>query len=165
MKSGIPPRRAISIVLVDDHSIVREGVAAFFASQPDLHIAGQCSDGVAAVEMIKSLAPDFAIIDLYLPALHGLEVIRKVRETNSVCKLVVLTVNRDEKMVHAVTRAGANGYVLKDGPARHLLEAIGCIQDGGFYISPLLRSPPPDFRPEGPDENASVPSRVSPKSP
>jgi DNA-binding NarL/FixJ family response regulator len=158
--------------LVDDHSIVREGLAAFCDTRPELHIAGQCADGLAAVEMIKSLAPDFAIIDLHLPKLHGLEVIRKVRETNSVCKLVVLTISRDEKMVREVLRAGANGYLLKDGPVRHLFDAISYIHNGGVYISPLLR---PDYplsatqgprrSDDGPDEGAGVPSPLLPRRP
>jgi len=131
--------KPISIVLADDHSIVREGLAAFCDARPELHIAGQCSDGMAAVEMIRSVSPDFAIIDLHMPKLHGLEVIRKVREANCPCKLVVLSISRDEKMVLEALRAGANGYLLKDGPARHLLDAINYIQDGGVYISPLLR--------------------------
>jgi DNA-binding NarL/FixJ family response regulator len=131
--------KPISIVLADDHSIVREGLAAFCDARPELHIAGQCSDGMAAVEMIRSIVPDFAIIDLHMPKLHGLEVIRKVREANCPCKLVVLSISRDEKMVLEALRAGANGYLLKDGPARHLLDAINYIQDGGVYISPLLR--------------------------
>jgi DNA-binding NarL/FixJ family response regulator len=131
--------KTISIVLADDHSIVREGLAAFCEAQPQLHIAGQCADGLAAVELIRSLTPDFAIIDLHMPKLHGLEVIRKVREANSPAKLVVLSISRDEKMVMEALRAGADGYLLKDGPARHLLDAISYIQDGGKYISPLLR--------------------------
>src|ERR1700683_743824 len=132
------PKKTVSIVLADDHSIVREGLAAFCDAQPELHIVGQCSDGLAAVELIKSLTPDFAILDLHMPKLHGLEVIRKVREASSPSRLVVLSISRDEKMVLEALRAGANGYLLKDGPARHLLDAIRYIQDGGVYISPLL---------------------------
>ena len=131
--------KPISVILADDHLIVREGLAAFCEARPELHIVGQCSDGLAAVEMIKAVQPDFAIIDLHMPKLHGLEVIRKVREASSPCKLVVLSISRDEKMVLEALRAGANGYLLKDGPARHLLDAISYIQDGGVYISPLLR--------------------------
>jgi DNA-binding NarL/FixJ family response regulator len=131
--------KATSIVLADDHSIVREGIAAFCDSRPDLYVAGQCGDGLAAVDLIKTVQPDFAVIDLNMPKLHGLEVIRKVRETNCPTKLIVLSIAHDEKMVLEALRAGANGYLLKDGPARHLLDAINYIQDGGVYISPLLR--------------------------
>ena len=152
---------------MDDHSVVREGLAAFFDARPEPHIAGQCADGFAAVEMIKSLTPDFAIIDLQLPKLHGLEVFCKVRETNSVCKLVVLTINRDEKMVRDALRAGANGYVLKGRsgapPARrHQL------QNSGVCISPLLRpddplsaTPGPRDSDDDPDEGGGVQSTLA----
>jgi len=127
------------VVLADDHPILREGLAAFFDVRPDLHIVGQCSDGLAAVEMVKALAPDLAIIDLNLPKLHGLEVIQRLREANSPSKLVVFTISHDEKLLMWALRAGANGYVLKDGPALHLFDAISRIRDGGVYVSPLLR--------------------------
>ena len=127
------------MVLADDHPILREGLAAFFDVRPDLHIVGQCSDGLAAVEMVKALAPDFAIIDLNLPKLHGLEVIQRLREANSPSKLVVFTISHDEKLLMWALRAGANGYVLKDGPALHLFDAISRIRNGGVYVSPLLR--------------------------
>ena len=127
------------MVLADDHPILREGLAAFFDVRPDLHIVGQCSDGLAAVEMVKALAPDLAIIDLNLPKLHGLEVIQRLREANSPSKLVVFTISHDEKLLMWALRAGANGYVLKDGPALHLFDAISRIRNGGVYVSPLLR--------------------------
>jgi CheY-like chemotaxis protein len=103
----------LSVVLADDHPIVREGLAAFFDERPELDIVGQCSDGLEAVEMIKGLAPDFAIIDLQLPGLHGLEVIQRLRDGNSASKLVILTINHDERMVLWALRAGADGYLSK----------------------------------------------------
>ena len=129
----------VSVVLVDDHPILREGLAAFFDERPELHIVGQCSDGLAAVEMIKTLAPDFAIIDLQLPKLHGLEVIQRLRDANSASKLVILTINHDERMVLWALRVGADGYLVKDGPMRHIFDAINHIQSGRVYVSPLLR--------------------------
>jgi len=138
MNIGITAR-PVSVVLADDHPIVREGMVAFCEGQPELQIVGQCSDGLAAVEMIRALAPDFAFIDLQMPKLHGLEVIQKLREANNSSKLVILTISHDEKMARWALRAGANGYLVKDGPIRHLLDAIRHIQDGGVYVSPLLR--------------------------
>lgn len=129
----------VSVVLADDHPILREGLVAFFNARPELHIVGQCSDGLAAIQMVKTLAPDFALIDLHLPKLHGLEVIQKLREANSPSKLVILTISHDEKMVRWALRAGADGYLVKDGPASQLFDAIRDIQSGGVYISPLLR--------------------------
>src|SRR5215469_12282764 len=119
----------VSVVLADDHPIVREGLAAFFDERPELSIVGQCSDGLAAVEMINALAPDFAIIDLQLPKLHGLEVIQRLRGANSASKLVILTVNHDERMVLWALRAGADGYLVKDGPMRQFFDAISYIQN------------------------------------
>jgi len=131
-----------TLVLADDHPILLEGLTALFQERPELQIVGQCSDGVAAVEMIKALTPDFAIIDLQLPKLHGLEVIQKLRDANSASKLLIFTINHDEKMVSWALRAGADGYLVKDGPMRDLFHAISRIQDGEVYLSPLLRQPP-----------------------
>ena len=132
--------QSISLVLADDHPVVREGLAAIFDARPELQIVGQCSDGLAAVEMIKALKPDFAIIDLQLPKLHGLEVVQRLRDANSPSKLVVLTISHDEKMVLWALRAGADGYLVKDGPASQLLDAISHIRSGGVYVSPVLRT-------------------------
>ncbi len=129
----------ISIVLADDHSIVREGIAAFCQSKPEFNIVGQCGDGLAAVELISSLKPDFAVLDLNMPKLHGMEVVRKLRDAKCPTKLIVLSISRDENMLKELFRSGADGYLLKDGPARHLMEAIAYIQDGGQYLTPLLR--------------------------
>jgi DNA-binding NarL/FixJ family response regulator len=129
----------LTIVLADDHGIVREGIAAYCKSRPEISIVGQCADGEEAVEVILALQPDFAVLDLNMPKLSGLDVVRRVRLANCPTKLIVLSISREESVVKELFRSGANGYVLKDGPARHLLDAINYIQDGGQYLTPLLR--------------------------
>ena len=129
----------ITLVLVDDHGIVREGIAAFCATRPDLQVIGQGSDGLEAVELILNLKPDFAVIDLNMPKLSGLDVIRRVRMAKSATSILVLSISRDENVIRDIFRSGANGYLLKDGPARHLFEAINYVLDGGQYLSPLIR--------------------------
>src|SRR5580698_9324879 len=131
--------RAITLVLADDHGIVREGIAAFCNARSDLKILGQVSDGSEAVELILALKPDFAVLDLNMPKLSGLEVIRRVRQAKSETKLIVLSISRDENVIRELYRSGANGYLLKDGPARHLFDASNYIQDGGQYLTPLIR--------------------------
>jgi two-component system response regulator NreC len=131
--------KPITIVLADDHGILREGIAAFCSSRPDLKILGQSSDGGEAVELILALKPDFAVLDLNMPKVGGLEVIRRVRQAKSETKLVVLSISRDESVIREIFRSGANGYLLKDGPARHLFDAFNYIQDGGQYLTPLIR--------------------------
>jgi DNA-binding NarL/FixJ family response regulator len=127
-----------TVVLADDHAIVREGIAALCGSN-GLRIVGQCSDGASAVETILSLKPDFAILDLHMPGMSGVEAIRRLRSTGCTAKLLVLSISREESAVMEALRAGADGYLLKDGPSRHLLDAISFVRDGGVYVSPLLR--------------------------
>jgi two-component system response regulator NreC len=130
--------KKISILLADDHAIVREGIAAILRAEPDFVIVGQASDGGQALESIRDLKPDVAILDLNMPRLHGIEVIRRIRKTNHQIRLGVLSISRDQKIVAEALRIGANAFLLKDGPGRHLVEAIRIIMDGGMYISPLL---------------------------
>lgn len=139
MTPSINKPKAISLILADDHGIVREGLAAFCENQPDLVVAGQCSDGMEALEMIQALKPDFAILDLHMPKLTGVQVIRKVKEMRSPTKTIILSIARDENTVLEALHAGADAYLLKDGPGRHLLDAINYIRDGGVYVTPLLR--------------------------
>jgi len=129
----------ITVVLADDHAIVREGIAAKFRESPEISIVGQCADGESALEMILTLQPHFAIIDLNMPRMSGAEVVRKARQARVETKLIVLSITRDEATIRELFRNGADGYVLKDGPARHLIEAINYIRDGGQYLTPLLR--------------------------
>ena len=131
--------KPITVVLADDHAIVREGIAAKFKERPELTIVGECSDGEAAADLILALKPDFAVIDYQMPRLTGAEVVRRVRQSHSTTKIIVLSISRDDATIRDLFRSGADGYVLKDGPSRHLFEAINYIQDGGQYLTPLLR--------------------------
>ncbi len=128
----------IHVLLADDHVIVREGIAALLSAEADLAIIGQASEGNQALEMIRALRPDVAILDLNMPRLHGIEVIRRTRKWNTQVRMGVLSISRDQKIVAEALKIGANAYLLKDGPTRHLVEAIHIIMDGGIYISPLL---------------------------
>ena len=128
----------ITAILADDHAIVREGIAALCAANGIL-VLGQCSEGIAALEIIREMKPDFAILDLNMPGMTGVEVIRKVRASNQPVRLVILSISREETTVMEALRAGADAYLLKDGPGRHLLDAINYVRDGGVYVSPLLR--------------------------
>src|SRR6204780_3306823 len=138
--------KAITLIIVDDHAIVREGIAAFCSSRPDLKILGQSSDGAEALDLILTLKPDFAVLDLNMPKLNGIEVIRRVRMAKVETKLIVLSISRDENVIREIFRSGANGYLLKDGPARHLFDAINYILDGGQYLTPLIRRETVDMK-------------------
>lgn len=135
------PGKPVSIVIADDHTIVREGIAALCSASPELAVIGQCADGEAAIELIHSVKPDFAILDLNMPKLTGLDVVRRLRDSGCPTRLMILSICRDEATVAEILRAGADAYLLKDGPSRHILDAVRYIQDGGVYLSPLLRGP------------------------
>jgi DNA-binding NarL/FixJ family response regulator len=132
------PLADTTVVLADDHNIVREGIAALCAAY-GMRILGQCSDGNAAFDTIMSQKPDFALLDMHMPAMTGVEVIRKLRAAGCTSKLMILSISREETTVREALRAGADAYLLKDGPSRHLVDAINFVRDGGVYISPLLR--------------------------
>jgi len=128
----------LTLVLADDHAIVREGIASLCASK-GFRILGQCSDGTGAVELVIAEKPDFAVLDLHMPDITGIEAIRRIRAAGVATKLIILSISRDERLVKSALTAGADGYLLKDGPSRHLLDAFNFICDGGVYVSPLLR--------------------------
>jgi DNA-binding NarL/FixJ family response regulator len=127
-----------TLVLADDHAIVREGIAALCVSQ-GFRIVGQCENGAAAVEMILAEKPDFALLDVHMPGLTGVEAVKKLRAAGSTTKLMILSISRDDMLVLDALGAGADAYLLKDGPSRHLMDAVNFVRDGGVYISPLLR--------------------------
>lgn len=129
----------LTLILADDHGIVREGVAAFCKARPEISLLGQCSDGQEALDMILARNPDFAVLDLDMPKLSGLEVIRRAREAGSKTRLIVLSITRDQNIIRELFRSGADAYVLKDGPSRHIFDAINYVRDGGQYLTPLLR--------------------------
>lgn len=128
----------LTLVLADDHAIVREGIAALCASH-GFRILGQCSDGVAAVEMVLAQKPDFAILDVHMPGLTGIEAVRQLRAAGVKTKLMILSISRDESLVMDALAAGVDAYLLKDGPSRHMVDAVSFVSDGGVYVSPLLR--------------------------
>ena len=134
----MPESPDTTVVLADDHNIVREGIAAL-CTKEGLHVLGQCADGAAAVEMVTALKPDFALLDMNMPVLTGVEVVRRLRAAACPTKLIILSISRQEGTVTEAIRAGADAYLLKDGPSRHLLDAINFVRDGGVYVSPLLR--------------------------
>lgn len=137
MSDSLP--EGITAVLADDHNIVREGLVAL-CSLHGIRVLGQCADGLAAVETIRSLEPDVAILDMHMPGFDGAEVVRRLRAQGCPSRLIILSISWDAATVREVIRAGADAYLLKDSPSAHLIEAIQCVREGGVYVSPPLRS-------------------------
>jgi len=126
------------VLLADDLTLVREGLAALCSAQPAYRVVGQCSEGAVALRMIESSRPDIAVLDLNLPDLFTLEIVKRIRVADIGTKVVVLSTRRDRKTVVEALRCGVNAFLLKSAPAHQLLEAFEQILDGGIYVSPQL---------------------------
>jgi DNA-binding NarL/FixJ family response regulator len=129
----------ITILLADEDALRRDGLAAVLQGASQFEVVAQCPDGETAIDQIRRLRPDVAVIDLNLPRVHGIELVRRVRGEALATKVVILSGTSDDEIVREVVRAGGDGYLLKNGPARHLIDAISYVRDGGQYFSPQLK--------------------------
>jgi len=131
-------RKKTTIVLADEQTLFRESLVALCEATRQFRVLDHCGDGERAIRMIEDLDPEVAILDLGLPKLFALEVIRKARLAESRCRFLILSSRRDHKTVIEVLRAGANGYVLRTDPADSLFRAVREILAGCLYVSPQL---------------------------
>ena len=125
-------------MIAEPLALVREGFAALCESSGPYEVVFQCADGEAAVEAVVSRNPDLALLDLDLPRLFVLQVIHRIRTSEASTRIVVLGRRKDRKTVVEVLRSGASAYVLKSGPAEHLVQAFRQVSEGGVYVSPQL---------------------------
>ena len=134
--------KTFTILLADELTLVREGLAALCEARRDapalFRVIGQCSDGATALRLAEERRPDIAVLDLNLPELFTLEVVRRIRDADLPTKIVVLSTRRDRKTVVEALRCGVSGFLLKSAPSQQMLEAFGQILDGGIYVSPEL---------------------------
>ena len=122
-------------VLAEDHQVVREGLRALRAAEPDLEVVGEAADGARAVALAQELVPDVVVMDLGLPGLSGVEATRRLRKSHPGVQVVVLSMHDDAPTVDAALHAGARGYVLKGAGIQNLREAIRTVQRGEVYLS------------------------------
>ena len=134
----IRERKTYSVLLADDLTLVREGLAALCAGNSQYRVVGQCSEGVAALRLILTQKPDLAVLDLNLPDLLTMEIVKRVKEANIPTKIVVLSMRRDRKTVVEALRCGVSGFLLKSAPSSELLEAFEQVLFGSIYVSPQL---------------------------
>jgi DNA-binding NarL/FixJ family response regulator len=128
----------IKLVLVEDHEVVRQGLRALLVAEPDFQIVGETGDGLAAAELVAQLRPDVLVLDLMLPGLGGMEVVREVRQRSPETRVVILSMHTNEAYVLGALQAGAVAYVLKKSGASELLAAIRAAWTGRRYLSPPL---------------------------
>ena len=127
------------LAIVDDHTLVREGVRALLASDPELQVVGEAHDGQEIVRRIHEWKPDLVVIDLSMPGITGMDAIREIRKRAPTVRIVVLTVHDNEEYVLESLEAGANAYVLKTATHEELLAAIKEVLRGHTHLSPSVQ--------------------------
>jgi two-component system, NarL family, response regulator NreC len=128
----------LKILLVEDHIIVRQGVKALLAEEPDIVVIGEAGDGSEALLLTERLRPDIVLMDLSMPGLGGIEATYQLRERFPTISVVVLSMYDNEEYVFHVLRAGASGYVLKQSTPTELVLALRTVAAGSTFLSPAI---------------------------
>ncbi|MGA7684162.1 MAG: response regulator transcription factor [Terriglobales bacterium] len=131
----------LRVLVADDHEIVRQGLVAFIASHRGWEVCGEAENGQMAVDKVKELKPDIAILDIAMPILNGLEATRQILRDNPRVKVLILTLMDAERVVQAARDAGARGYILKSEASRVLIRAVEALEyDNAFFTSRVART-------------------------
>ena len=128
----------IRLIIVDDHPVVRDGLRGMLATDPDLEVVGEASDGEEALVLVRSACPDVVLMDLRMPRLGGAAAIRALAEQGSDAKVLVLTTYDTDSDVVPALEAGATGYLLKDAPREELVRAIRAAARGESVLAPSV---------------------------
>jgi DNA-binding NarL/FixJ family response regulator len=126
----------IRVVLADDHALVRDGLRAVLAREPDLELVGEAGDGREALRVAEAAKPDVAVLDLAMPLLNGLDAARQLGTWDRGPRTILITMHAEDRYVLEALRAGVRGYVLKKQAAADLVRAIREVAAGRVYLSP-----------------------------
>ena len=140
MSGPVPPAAAgpVRVVVVDDQTLVRHGIRSLLGLAPQVEVVGEAGGGVEALEVIDRVNPDVVLLDLRMPVLDGLGVLRQLARQNRQVPVLVLTTFADDDAVLDSLRAGARGYLLKDVTLEHLVAAIATLATGGSLVQPAV---------------------------
>jgi DNA-binding NarL/FixJ family response regulator len=131
-----PQKAAIRILVIDDHTVVREGLVAILEQEEDLTVVGEASNGREAVDTFQAIRPDLALMDLRMPVMDGVEAITEIRESSPNARIIILTTYDGDEDIYRGLQAGAQGYLLKDADRRDLVYAIRTVHAGRTHIAP-----------------------------
>ncbi len=125
----------ITVVLADDHPVVRMGLRTLLENEPDFHVVGEAEDGLQIGNLVKRLNPNVLILDLMMPGINGMEVTRQVKKNSPATHVIILSIHTNEAYVVETLKNGASGYVLKDTPGDELVKAVREVIAGNYYLS------------------------------
>ena len=126
--------KTIRVLVADDHTIVRDGLVALLNSSGDCQVVAQAADGITTVELALKTHPDVVVVDISMPKLNGIEVVRRLTKELESARILVLTMHAEEEYVMHVVRAGAAGFLLKDSASAELLAAVRALAGGRGYF-------------------------------
>ena len=127
-----------SIILADDHVLVRQGLRRILEGTDDLEVVGEANDGLDLLQLLKHVTPQMVILDIFMPNLRGIEAITEIKTIHPDVKILILTMHRDKEYLYLALSAGAKGYLLKEDAAKELFSAIAEVRQGKTYISPYF---------------------------
>jgi two-component system, NarL family, response regulator NreC len=124
------------VLIVEDHTILREGLRSLLSAHPEFEISGEATDGREAIKAVEKLHPEIVLMDLSMPRMDGIEAIREIKKQTASIKILALTVHKTEEYIIATLEAGADGYLLKDATHAELIKAMEVILKGDRYLCP-----------------------------
>ncbi len=130
--------KKISVLLADDHRILREGIKSLLEKAPDIQVVGEAAEGGEAVAKAQRLSPDVVLMDITMPGMNGLEATRQIKALKPGVKVLILTMHESNQYISQFLRSGASGYVLKDTAAQELVGAIRVVGQGDAFLYPSI---------------------------
>jgi DNA-binding NarL/FixJ family response regulator len=137
-EEGIISMEKISVLLADDHKIVRQGFRVLLEAEKDIKVIGEVATGEEAIESAINIKPSIVIMDINMPKLNGLLAARQIITKDSLIKVIILSMTAEEEIVDHAIQAGVSGYILKDDAADELIKAIRIVNKGDVYFSPSI---------------------------
>ncbi len=128
----------ITLVIVDDHPLIRKGLRDVISLEEELTILDEAGDGAQAMKSLEKYRPDVVILDLEIPVMNGIDVIRKMKEEEIPSRIVVLTAHAEEQLFKRVMKLGVQGYMLKDSALDEVVKCISNVHQGEYFVSPVL---------------------------
>lgn len=133
----------IQVIIADDHTMFRQGLAALIKLMPDVSIVGQARDGRETLDLIVKFQPDIAVVDISMPELSGIDVLKEVRQQGLSTRIILLTMHTEPELAEQAMKLGTSGYLLKENAFEDLMTALHIIYNGGTFISPAILSKAP----------------------
>jgi two-component system, NarL family, response regulator NreC len=130
--------RSVTVLLAEDHTIVRQGVAKILEAEPGLVVVGEACDGREAIAKVEELKPDVVIMDIAMPLLNGIEATRQIKKNRPQTRVIILSMHSHDRFISELFSLGASGYLLKDSSGPDIIQAIESALKGDTYLSPSI---------------------------